>query len=58
MSWVIAVSQENEIVNHMYCKTRYEIGEFVYPDSFDEDRWRECSNGIHFFTTFDEAKNY
>ena len=33
----------------------YKVGEFVYPDSFDENRWNECSNGIHFFINRQEA---
>lgn len=36
----------------------YKIGEFVYPDSFDENRWNECSHGIHFFMTRKEAVEY
>ena len=36
----------------------YKVGEMAYPDSFDEDRWNECSNGIHFFITRQEAVNY
>jgi hypothetical protein len=36
----------------------YKVGEMVYPDSFDEDRWNECSNGIHFFVEKVEAVNY
>lgn len=36
----------------------YKVGEMVYPDSFDEDRWNECSSGIHFFITKQEAINY
>ena len=36
----------------------YHTGEYVYPDSFDENRWDECSNGIHFFMTKDEAIAY
>ena len=39
-------------------KTVYTVGETVYPDSFDEDRWNECSNGIHFFMTRREAEIY
>ena len=27
----------------------YAIGKTVHPDFFDENRWNECSNGIHFF---------
>ena len=36
----------------------YTVGEEVYPDSFDEDRFNECSHGIHLFTSFDEARDY
>ena len=36
----------------------YEIGKIVEPDSFDEDRFDECSNGIHFFITRQEAVDY
>ena len=48
----------NEIINHNYTDTIYRVGEMVYPDSFDEDRWQECSNGIHFFTNKESAINY
>ena len=36
----------------------YEVGKIVEPDSFDDDRWNECSNGIHFFITKQEAIDY
>lgn len=36
----------------------YEVGKEMIPDSFDEDRWRECSHGIHFFITKAEAERY
>ena len=36
----------------------YEVGKTVIVDDFDEDRWDECSTGIHFFITRDEAVNY
>ena len=39
-------------------KCAYRVGEMVYPDSFNDNRWEECSNGIHFFMTEEEAKNY
>ena len=44
--------------NYNYNKTIYKVGEFVYPDSFDENRWDECSNGIHFFINKQDAINY
>jgi hypothetical protein len=36
----------------------YKVGETIYPDSFDDNRWDECSNGIHFFITKQEAIDY
>lgn len=36
----------------------YEVGEMVYPDKFDENRWNECSNGIHFFVNKQTAIDY
>ena len=36
----------------------YRIGEIVQVDDFDEDRWNECSNGIHHFITREEAVKY
>ena len=46
------------IINYNYGKTQYVVGEMVFPDSFDEDRWNECSHGIHFFINKQEAINY
>ena len=36
----------------------YKIGEIVEVDNFCEDRWNECSAGIHFFITRQEAVDY
>ena len=36
----------------------YEIGKMVSVKDFDDNRWNGCSSGIHFFITFDEAKQY
>ena len=36
----------------------YTVGETVRVPDFDEDRWKECSAGIHFFITRQEAVNY
>ena len=46
------------VVNSNYYETTYKVGEIVYPDSFDEDRWNECSHGIHFFINKQDAINY
>ena len=36
----------------------YEVGKETYPDSFDDNRWNECSSGIHFFLTLEEAEQW
>ena len=36
----------------------YEVGKEVYVPDFDNDRWKECSTGIHFFINRQEAVNY
>ena len=41
--------------NHSFI---YEVGKIVKVDNFDEDRWNECSTGIHFFIDKEIAKQY
>ena len=36
----------------------YKVGEVVSVDDFDTNRWNECSTGIHFFMTREEAVWY
>nr|DAR05074.1 MAG TPA: pentapeptide repeat protein [Caudoviricetes sp.] len=36
----------------------YRVGKTVEVKDFDEDRWRECSTGIHHFITREEAAMY
>ena len=36
----------------------YRKGETVSVDDFDDNRWNECSTGIHFFITREEAECY
>ena len=48
----------SEIYNDNYCGTNYAVGKIVTPDSFDDNRWNECSHGIHFFITRQEAVDY
>jgi len=36
----------------------YRVGETVTVNSFDENRWNECSSGIHFFINRQEAVEY
>ena len=51
-------SDIDRIHNDRYCGADYIIGEIVTPDSFDDNRWNECSHGIHFFITRQEAVDY
>ena len=48
----------NEVVNYNYTTTVYKVGEMVYPNSFDDYRWLECSTGIHFFINKQDAIDY
>ena len=49
----------DSVINVAYTPNiKYKVGEMVFPDKFDEDRWNECSNGIHFFINKQDAINY
>ena len=48
----------SEIPSNRDPKFIYKIGETVEVKDFDENRWNECSYGIHFFITRDEAVRY
>jgi hypothetical protein len=39
-------------------KTVYEVGKYVKPDSYCSDIRIDCSHGIHFFLTREEAENW
>lgn len=48
-----------QVVNRAYKhECTYTVGKMVYPDSFDENRWNECSHGIHFFINKQDAIDY
>lgn len=36
----------------------YVVGRYVTPDAWDDNRWNECSQGIHFFLDKEMAKKY
>ena len=36
----------------------HRIGKIVSVDNFDDNRWNECSTGIHFFVNKENALNY
>ena len=47
-----------EITNFYYSHCTYKVGEIVYADGWDENRWEECTNGIHFFLDRQMAVDY
>ena len=47
-----------EIASDRDCNFSYRVGEMVTEYAFDENRWDECSSGIHFFADRDEAVRY
>ena len=60
---IICTSDDNplkpqEITNFHYTKTIYKVGEMVYADSFDPNRWNENAHGIHFYVNKQDAINY
>ena len=36
----------------------YEVGQITRADEWDDDRWNECSHGIHFFLSRHEAERW
>ena len=63
---IISLSDKKKKVDTVYSascltigeKFPYKIGETVYPHDFDENRFEECSSGIHFFMNFEDAAEY
>jgi hypothetical protein len=56
---VISISDGSGSAKGNYDKeTIYKVGEYVYPDKYDDDIRVECSNGIHFFITKQEAEEW
>ena len=51
-------SDIKKFTNREYAPCTYKVGEVVYADSWDDNRWEECSHGIHFFIDRQSAVNY
>ena len=52
------VAEERECYSSYDKNFIYEVGKTVKVDDFNEDRWKECTQGIHFFMNRQEAINY
>lgn len=48
----------NEINSNYDINFIYKVGEIIHVDNFDNNRWNECSTGIHFFVNKENAINY
>jgi len=56
---VIDLPDGVKVGHSKYCNDfEYEVGKIVRPDKWDDNWVNECSNGIHFFITKEEAENY
>lgn len=55
---VLAVYGANEGISDHDSSVVYRVGEIVKAHMWDENRWSECSGGIHFFLTRHEAETY
>lgn len=52
------VSKEKICHSNFNRKFIYEVGKTVKVDDFDNNRWNQCTEGIHFFINRQEALNY
>ena len=48
----------NEVRSSYDSNFIYKVGEIIHVDNFDNNRWNECSTGIHFFVNKENAINY
>ena len=54
-----ALAKSTEVHSDHDRSFKYKTGDILKPTvEFDEDRWNECSTGIHFFITREESENY
>jgi hypothetical protein len=51
-------SELKEVASSYDKKFVYRVGETVEVDNFDDNRWNECSTGIHFFIAREMAVKY
>ena len=55
---ILEVQNDENKISGGYADLTYEEGETIHPDSYDGDIRIECTHGIHFFLTKEEAKDY
>ena len=57
-AFVLELSEGKSAFDQHTGKLEYKVGHFVEPDRFDDSVLVECSSGIHFFLTKEEAEAY
>ena len=51
--------QVDHVINFVYgFRTMYKVGEMVIPSGFNQDSWKLCAQGIHFFIIKQDAIDY
>ena len=50
--------KEKEATSQHNSNFTYRVGEIIYPDKWNEDRFEECAEGIHFYITKIEAEHH
>ena len=53
-----SVSDKRTYTSNEYAVCTYTVGEVVRADKWNDNRWVECSHGIHFFIDRQSAVNY
>ena len=53
-----SISDEKTYTSHKYAVCTYTVGEVVKSDMWNNNRWIECSYGIHFFIDRQSAVDY
>ena len=53
-----SIADTETYTSNKYTECTYTVGKVVYADQWDEDRWNECSHGIHFFIDRQSAVDY
>jgi len=60
---VISITKDGKELDSCECWNKaydlvYKVGETIYPDSYNKDIRTDCSHGIHFFITREEAERW
>lgn len=50
--------EDTDFISAWDPKFHYKVGEQVFPDEFDPSPYTTCTNGIHCFLTFEQAREY